>query len=218
MQPITVTVGPLTAASANNIALSQTVSGAANVVLNGSLVTSGVAILDVPRQVLITNAGNDTGITFTVTGTSWSGQTISQTLTGTSGSTVATTLDFKTVTRIATSGSTSASGITVGTNGVAGSKWVRFDDFAPSNISIQCTVTGTVNYTVQSSLDDPNDPFNPVAVGSMTWVDSSDTNVVGATATKQSNFLFAPKFVRVKLNSGSGSVVATFLQSSAVPA
>lgn len=217
MQPITVTVGPLTAASANNIALSQTVSGAANVVLNGSLVTSGVAILDVPRQVLITNAGNDTGITFTITGTSWSGQTISQTLTGTSGSTVATTLDFKTVTRIATSGSTSASGITVGTNGVAGSKWVRFDDFAPSNISIQCTASGTVNYTVQSTLDDPNDPFNPVAVGSVTWVASSDTAVVSATTTQQSNFLFAPRYARVLLNSGTGSVTTTFLQSSNGP-
>ena len=101
--------------------------------------------------------------------------------------------------------------------GVQYSSWVRFDDFAPSNISVQCTVTGTVNYTVQSTLDDPNDPFNPVAVGSVTFVDSSDTNVVGATATKQSNFLFAPKYARIKLSSGSGSVVATFLQSSAVP-
>ena len=101
--------------------------------------------------------------------------------------------------------------------GVKYSSSVRFDDFAPSNISIQCTVTGTVNYTVQSSLDDPNDPFNPVAVGSMTWVDTSDTAVVAATTTQQSNFLFAPKFVRIKLNSGSGSVVATFLQSSNGP-
>ena len=98
------------------------------------------------------------------------------------------------------------------------STWVRFDDFAPSNISIQCNVTGTVNYTVQSSLDDPNDPFSPVASGSMTWVSSSDTNVVGATATKQSNFLFAPRYARIALNSGNGSVTATFLQSSAVPA
>lgn len=101
--------------------------------------------------------------------------------------------------------------------GVKYSSLVRFDDFAPSNISIQCTVTGTVNYTVQSSLDDPNDPFNPVAVGSMTWVDTSDTAVVGATTTQQSNFLFAPKYVRVKLNSGAGSVTATFLQSSVGP-
>ena len=102
--------------------------------------------------------------------------------------------------------------------GVKYSSWVRFDDYAPSNISIQCTVSGTVNYTVQSTLDDPDDPVSPVATGSMTWVSSSDTNVVGATATKQSNFLFAPKFARILLSSGTGSVTATFMQSSAVPA
>ena len=102
--------------------------------------------------------------------------------------------------------------------GVKYSSLVRFDDFAPSNISIQCNVTGTVNYTVQSTLDDPNSPTNPVAEASMTWVDSSDSAVVGATATKQSNFLFAPAFVRVKLSSGTGSVSATFLQSSNGPA
>lgn len=97
------------------------------------------------------------------------------------------------------------------------SPWVRFDDFAPSNISIQCNVTGTVNYTVESTLDDPDDPVNPVPVNSVVWVSSSDTDVVGATATTQSNFLFAPKFARIKLNSGSGSVRATFLQSSNGP-
>ena len=101
--------------------------------------------------------------------------------------------------------------------GVKYSSWVRFDDFAPSNISIQCDVTGVVSYTLQSTLDDPNDPFNPVATGSVTWVDSSDTNVVAASTTQQSNFLFAPKYARIKLNSGSGSVTATFLQSSNGP-
>jgi len=94
---------------------------------------------------------------------------------------------------------------------------VRFDDYAPGGVSIQCTVSGTVNYTVQSSLDDPNSPTNPVAQASMTWVSSSDTNVVGATTTQQSNFLFAPTFARVVLNSGSGTVTATFLQSSNGP-
>ena len=97
------------------------------------------------------------------------------------------------------------------------SYWVRFDDFAPSNISIQCNVTGVVNYTVQSTLDDPNDPINPVAVNSMTWVNSSDTAVVGAIATQQSYFLFAPKYARILLSSGAGSVKATFLQSSNGP-
>lgn len=101
--------------------------------------------------------------------------------------------------------------------GVKYSKMVRFDDFAPSNISLQCNVTGVAIYTVQSSLDDPNDPVNPVPVNSMVWVDTSDTALVNAGASLQSNFLFAPKFARIKLVSGSGSVRATFLQSSAVP-
>lgn len=95
----------------------------------------------------------------------------------------------------------------------ATSATVRFDDWAPSYISIQIDVSGTVNYTVQSSLDDPNSPANPVAVNSMTWVNSSDTAAVGATGNLQTNFLFAPAFARILLNSGTGTVTATFLQS-----
>lgn len=101
--------------------------------------------------------------------------------------------------------------------GVVYTRPVRFDDFAPSNISVQCVVTGTVNYTIETTLDDPDDPQSPVAVGSMTWLETSDTSAVNATTSIQSNFLFAPKFVRVKLNSGTGSVRATFLQSSNGP-
>jgi hypothetical protein len=212
MRPIVITVGPLAAASATSIALNQTVTGANNMVLTSSTVT-----LDVPRRVLITNVGNDSGITFTITGTTFGGAVISETVTGTSGSSVATTNDFATVTQITTSGSTSVSGASAGTNGVAGSSWVRFDDFAPSNISIQCTVSGTVNYTLQSTLDDPNSPTNPVALNSVTWVNSSDSNVVAKAATAQSNFLFAPVYARVVINSGTGSVTTTFVQDSNGP-
>lgn len=94
---------------------------------------------------------------------------------------------------------------------------VRFDDWAPGTVSIQVTVTGTVNYTVQTSMDDPNSPTNPVAVGSMTWVPSTDTTVVGQSATKSSTFAAAPLFARVLLNSGNGSITATFLQNSNGP-
>lgn len=217
MQPITISVGPLAAAVADNIATSQTVSGAANVTLNGALVVGGVAILDKPRRILITNAGNDLGITFTVYGTWFDGSAISETVTGTSGSTVATSLDFATVTRVATSGSTSASGITVGTNGVAGSRWMRMDDFAPATWTVQVDASGTVNYTVQTTLDDPNDPISPVALGSENWLSSSDSNLVTATATKFGAFTGAPAYVRVLLNSGTGTATAKILQSSNGP-
>jgi hypothetical protein len=216
MQPITVKVGPLTAASANNICLSQTKTGSGNLTLNGSLVSGGVAILDNPRQVLITNVGNDSGITFTVTGTTFSGQSVSETVTGTSGSTVATQTDFKTVTSISVSGSTSVSGVTVGTNGVAGSRWVRMDSWANAESALQVDVTGTVNYTVQTTMDDPNDPVSPVPVYSVKWVSSPDTNVVGQSATKASSLSVTPTWVRVLLNSGTGSVALKIAQFNVV--
>lgn len=216
MQPITISVGPLAAASANNIALSQVVSGASNVLLNGSLVSGGVATLDVPRRVLITNVGNDAAVTFTVYGTTFGGASVSEVLQGTSGSTVATTIDFKTVTRIATSGSTSASGITVGTNGVAGSRWLRLDSWADAQTAIQCNATGTVNYTVQVTMDDPNDPVNPVAIGSVTWLNTNDADAVTAVGDVFTNFDWTPTYARILLNSGSGSVSGTFAQFNVV--
>lgn len=93
------------------------------------------------------------------------------------------------------------------------SPWVRFDDYAPNYISIQCVADGVVDYTIEYTLDDPNSFVNPVPVDDVTWVESNDTNAVNATDSITSNFLFAPTFARVKLNDGAGSVRATFLQS-----
>jgi hypothetical protein len=101
--------------------------------------------------------------------------------------------------------------------GVKYSNLVRFDEWAPGQIGVQLNVTGTVNYTLQQSMDDPNSPTNPVAEASMTWINCADTTVVGATGSKQTNYQFAPLFCRVVLNSGSGTVTATFVQASSVP-
>lgn len=97
------------------------------------------------------------------------------------------------------------------------SDWVRFDDYAPGGVAVQLSVTGTVSYTLQQTMDDPNSPTNPVAIGSMTWLPCADTNVVNAIASAQTNYQFAPIFARVALASGNGSVTATFLQHSSVP-
>ena len=214
MQPITVSVGPLASASANNICLSQTKTGAGNLTLNGSTVSGGVATLDKPRQVLITNGGNDTGITFTITGTTFGGQSVSETVTGTSGSTVATNTDFATVTSVSVSGSTSASGVTVGTNGLAGSRWARMDGWANAQSALQVDVSGTVNYSVQTTMDDPNDPFAPVGIASVKWIVSTDTNVVNQTAAKSSNFVATPTWVRLLLNSGTGTATLKIVQAN----
>lgn len=169
------------------------------------------------RQVTITPTGDESTNSFIVTGADANGNVFSETVTGQNAVASTTNSYFYTVTSV-TIKNNAANAIVVGMTNTASSPWVRFDDFAPSNISIQASVSGSATYTVQSTLQDPNDPRYPVAEGSMVWVNSSDTNVVAATQTKQSNFLFAPKFARVILTTTStGSVSTVFLQSSNGP-
>ena len=213
MRPVTVSVGPLAAASANNIALTQTPAAGALFNLNGVLASGGVATLDTPRRVLFTFSGNESANTFTVTGTDWNNQVQVEPLAGTVAGTTYTATDFKTVTSIrATNGAAAA--ITVGTNTVASSAWVRLDEWSPFSTAIQCSVTGVVSYTVNQTLQDPNSPTNAVAPYALQWLTSADPAVVNATTTQQSSYTYAPAFARVTLNSGSGSVSAIFSQNA----
>lgn len=216
MQPIVVTVGPLAGASANNIALSQTPAGVGALTLNGSLVTNGVAILDKPRQVLITTAADEHTKSFVITGTDWSGSPISETVTGIpNGTAQASVLSYKTVTSITISAA-AAGALTVGTNGVASSAWVRLDGFANPSVAKQCVVSGTANYTVQYSMDDPNSATSPVNPNAMTWFNDMNSEFVAATGSQFDLWAFVPVWARVVLNSGSGSVATTFQQTGAV--
>lgn len=195
---------------------SVSVSGNAGSVQVGSF-SSATFTGSTARQVTIIAAANESANTFVVTGTDTTGTVFSETVAGPNATTATTSSYFASVTSVTISGN-AVGALTVGMTNTAASSRIRFDDFAPSNISLQCNVTGSATYTVQSSLDDPNDPVNPVPLESMVWVSSSDTNVVAATATCQSNFLFAPKFCRVVLTTTStGSVAMTALQSSNGP-
>lgn len=190
---------------------SITISGAAA----GALTVGayGTATLDMQRRVLITSAGNDSGITFAITGTNQSGDVISETLTGANATTAQSVLDYLTVTSIIPSAAV-ASTLTIGTSGVASSPWVRFDDYAAnSQTTLAAIVSGIVNYDIQVSMDDPNDANRGMTPAQVTWISSADTAVVGATATKLSSFTFTPLFSRVLLNSGTGTVMTTFRQA-----
>lgn len=213
MKSIVKTLGALASAVANSIALSQTPSAA--LTLNGALVSGGVAILSAPARITITPASDESGKTFTVTGTDASGNTITETMAGTNATLFTSKLTYKTITAISIS-SAAAGAVTVG-NSQSGSVMIALDSWAHPQVGLQISVTGTVNYTVQSSFDNPNDPVNPVALASMQWVDSSDSAVVSATATKQSSFAYAPLWMRVVLNSGSGSLLITAVQYSVTP-
>jgi hypothetical protein len=182
-------------------------------------VSGGVATLDNTRRVLLTFAADETGHTFVLTGTTRGGSVITETIAGTTAGTVQSVLDYKTLTSVTISAN-STGNISIGTSGVGGSGWLAFDGWLSDGVvAFQCTAVGTVNYTVQQTLDDPNlsltqnDPQgNLITPASVTWVNCSDTNLVAATTTQQSNYNFAPTYMRVVMNSGTGTVTLTALQ------
>lgn len=213
MRPITVTVGPLATADDNGICTTQT--GVSTLALDGALVTGGVAVLDTARRVAIASSSVDNDKYFTVTGTSASGNLQTETLLGPDTATVYTSLDFKTVTSITVSANVTGN-IIVGTNGVASSPWVMFDPYSFPQVSLQCDASGTVNYSVQQTLDDPNSTTNPTVASDMVWFDNSDANLVSETVSRQGSYAIAPLYAKVTLNSGTGSVKATFIQFGSV--
>lgn len=229
MQPVFATVGPLAAADDNGICESQTPL-AGPLTLDGALVTTVTtghtyggtpitvtsAILDQPRRIEITTTDDETANNFTITGFDRYGSPISETLAGVNTGVMTTVQDFAVVTGVSIDGNAVAA-LYVGTSATASSRWVRLDSWAMNPVAIQTDTSGTVTYTIQTTLEDPDSAVNPVPPASVTWFNSTDSNVVNAVASKQSSFTNAPTFARITVTAGDGSVTGTFVQYSSVP-
>lgn len=213
MRSVIINCGPYTAPSATNIRTASTISAAGTVTLNGSLVSSGTATLDQPRRVLFTSAGNDSGITFTVTGTDWNNMPVSEVLTGANATTTYTVYDFKTVTSVVASGA-SAGNVSIGTNGIASSRPVFLDLYADSSTYIQTDTGGSsaITYTIQLSGDNPNNA--QLGIGTDTyvnarWVSSGTAALVAATSAQNANQAGVPTMIRAYIsNAGSNTSAA----------
>ena len=213
----------LAAASANNIALVQA-PGSAALILNGASVVAGVAIIDTynattnnapGRRVIITSSGNDSGINWVVVGTNATGNIISDTFAGANAAIAISNLDFVTVTSITPSGAvagTALAGTTavlVGTIGSGSSPWLtwNFRGNPPFNLCIGVEISGTINFTVEYTYDDPNSlppgiafplPWPLTALQSkLASTDALLSQPVVATRVTINSYT-APAFVRVR--------------------
>lgn len=204
----------LAAASVNGIAISQTIGAAGNLTINGAAASGGVATLDTQRRVLITSAGNDSGINFTVYGTNQSGAAISETVTGANIGAVATRQDFLTVTRVATSGA-AAAGVQIGTNGVGSTPWQMFNaQITPDEIGFGIGVTGTVNCSVEYTYDAflaPIAIYKPPVVPIPTPIAHSVLNSI--TANSDGTIDWPIHAWRLTMNSGTGTAKLTGIQA-----
>lgn len=89
---------------------------------------------------------------------------------------------------------------------------VVMDYYGRPEVSLQVETTGTVNWTVQQTLDNVLDPtITPV------WFPHPDPGMVSQTGNAQGNYAYIPAAVRIVLNSGTGSVTFLVLQAGLHP-
>jgi len=176
----------------NGICAAQQAAEAGNLALDGDLVSGGVATLDYARQIGIASTGNLSGVDFTVTGTDADGRAQSETLAGPSNDTVETAKYFKTVTQVAVNGAVGTD-VIVGTVDEIATQTIPIDRSSSLAASIGVDITGTINYTVQQTLEHvQQDGFNPqqdaawhniTALASKT-ADLTGEAMIGATAIR----------------------------------
>ena len=74
----------------------------------------------------------------------------------------------------------------------------------PFNVGFGVVVSGTVNYTIQHTFDDP-------AVGFTTWY--SHPTIASKTDNQDGNYAFPVTGIRLTVNSGGGTATLNLIQA-----
>lgn len=206
MRPISFTRSQ-PAADADSVAAAQ-LNNSAVVAINGALAVGGVATLTVPAYLTVFSEKSAT-VNFIVTGTAPSGAQQIETLAVSASGTVTGALSFATVTRVLSDAPTSAT-ITIG-NAIPGyTGWIPMDIYTPNQVTtISAKTSGTVNYSVEYTNEDPFD----TSIVQMA-VPHPNASLTGATGDETQFTTTLMRAVRLKINSGSGSVRFTVVQQS----
>jgi hypothetical protein len=207
MRPVTQSF-TLQAVSATSVAALQTQGSAGTLTLASTSTTDGMA-----HQLTLTSTGNISGVNFTFTGTDADGRTVTEVLAGPNNNTVTTVNYYKTFTSIANSAAVSTN-TSAGVGAGAAGPSVVGDRFSVDS-TVMVVVSGTVNYTIQYSDDYPN--ITDSSVSSNFWVNSTDTDVSGATASSASSATGPIIAYRLTISSYSSTptISANYVWSSA---
>lgn len=188
-----------TAVDADGVCASQT-PGAGVIAINGALASGGVATLGAAQLIRLTSGGDDSGITFTFTGTDADGNPQSQTVAGTNASNTDTTLFFKTITSITKSGA-SAGTIVVGNLITSVSPTLTPDcSQNPVNVALLVQlISGTATFEMQYTYG--GDPGYPDV-----WI--ADTTITNKSANTELSWIRPIQGFRLRLTASSSGVVA----------
>ncbi len=202
MRPHRVTITPQV--DADGICASQTPLAAGNLTIAGALASGGSVSLNHGHLIKIACAGADAGRTFTLTGTDYSGVSMTEAVSGENAGTATSVKYFKTITQVAVDDAT-AGAITVGVNGESVSNWITLDrNQAPFSVGFGVVVTGTIDYTVQHTFDDIqiDNPSGATAY--------AHASIAAKTDNQNSNYAYPCVATRLFVNSVTSGATLTF--------
>lgn len=215
----------LTGASANCVALAQTVAAGGSAVLNGGsiqVIGNGVfgnnvtqAVLDSQRRIQIVSASNDSSKTAHLYGLSDNARQISEILALTNGGTATSGLDYKNVTAIAFPAGT-AGNVTVGTNTTGSTDWVLPNyNVTPFSMQFVTELSGSATWNLETT-NDPN-YFAPPTGTNAGMVAPNVTQVVQGSTIAQTATLTGPVTGwRFTITAGTGALTAQGQQAGII--
>ena len=215
MRPIQQTIY-IETADPNGVVTAETPVDGTDLTIGGAYASGGVATFPYPTEVTLTSTDNLSTVTFTVIGTTAGGVYQSEDVTGPNNDTVQTSNVFATVTAIEVATVTTFTTETVEVGGadvgVGTGAWWPLDIYTPNQVSsISCNiVSGTANYTVQYTNEDPFDTsITQLAV-------AHPAAALAGASTDQTAFTTTlMRAVRVNVASGASGVLrVTVVQQS----
>ena len=181
--------------------------GLQSYILDGALVTGGIATLGAGQIAVCTCTGDETARTFTVSGTDVDAVVISEELTGVNATTVKTTINFKTITGI-TSDANTVNTVSFGTLaadlGYSATIDVHHRRGQAVDDTIWLDIAGTMAVTVEITDDRNSGIFADSRAISGYWVDHASFTAISADKVAK-NILgcFGYRLIYTAFTSGS---------------
>jgi hypothetical protein len=200
----------------NAVCLNQTLAAAGNLVINGTLSSNPnlpnvrAEFPKIARQIIIQSAGNLAGVQFTITGIGDDGYPKTVTITGPNASIETTGANLFQIVNSVYANGVVGTNVRVGTGTVGATQWFLSDHYKSYfQTSVNVVVTGTINYSFQTTFDDPTTNVNynvkyPIDGVTVQTVPTA-TPMIAATVSCLARYDIPSHYSRIYINSSDAT-------------
>ena len=154
-------------ADPDGISTAASVGNNASLVIGGALASGGTVTFDEPRNITILSAGDDSGISFTATGTDETGTAVTESITGADSGTATGSTFFTTITAIAAVGNP-AGNVSAGSGTSIAAPMFRGRMRLRGLYAVNTGTAGTITFREGSATGGIRMQFNTVASANTT--------------------------------------------------